>query len=115
MGKLRHATGGLNSRLQSFDENLVWDDHACMPLRADVENFLPQLQRYRDSGVDVVSLNVGYDGVPWENTFQTLAHYRRWVRMHPEGYALVISQPRAVAASSACCLTSRAALRSIVS
>jgi membrane dipeptidase len=40
---------------------LVWDNHGCMPLRADDTRFLPQLKRYRASGVRVVSLNVGFD------------------------------------------------------
>ena len=38
---------------------VVWDNHGCMPLRAD-ESFLPQLERYRKSGVNVASLNVGF-------------------------------------------------------
>jgi membrane dipeptidase len=38
---------------------VVWDNHGCTPLRADA-SFLPQLERYRASGVNVVSLNVGF-------------------------------------------------------
>lgn len=68
---------------------LVWDNHGCMPLRPLDESFLPQLQRYRAAGVDVVSLNVGFDAVPWENTPRMLAHFRRWIRQHPDDYALV--------------------------
>jgi membrane dipeptidase len=80
----------VNTRVASlFDTSLVWDNHACMPLRSDVENFMPQLQRYRESGVDLVSLNVGYDGVPWDTPFEMLAHYRRWIRRNPDNYLLV--------------------------
>jgi len=39
---------------------VVWDNHACMPLRHDDEQFLPQLAHCRASGIDVVTLNVGY-------------------------------------------------------
>ena len=48
--------------------NLVWDNHGCMPLRGDDTEFLPQLARYRNAGFNVVSLNVGFDAVPWEKT-----------------------------------------------
>ncbi|MBI4500484.1 MAG: membrane dipeptidase [Gemmatimonadetes bacterium] len=70
---------------------VVWDNHGCMPLRADDDTFLPQLRRYRDAGVDVVSLNVGFDAVPWENTLRMLAHFRRWVQQHDAEYVLVQS------------------------
>jgi len=41
---------------------LVWDNHACLPLRPDDARFLPQLEGYREAGFNVVSLNVGFDG-----------------------------------------------------
>ncbi len=41
---------------------LVWDNHACMPIRAD-DSFLPELVRVHKSGVNVVILNVGYGEV----------------------------------------------------
>ncbi|MGH8034283.1 MAG: hypothetical protein ACREO9_03585, partial [Lysobacterales bacterium] len=68
---------------------LIWDNHGCMPLRPDDESFLPQLRRYRDAGVDVISLNVGFDAVPWENTPRMLAHFRHWIRQHDDAYRLV--------------------------
>ena len=67
---------------------LVWDNHGCMPLRPQDARFLPQLQRYRDAGVHIVSLNVGFDAMPWENTPLMLAHFRRWILQHPDEYAL---------------------------
>jgi membrane dipeptidase len=68
---------------------LVWDNHGCMPLRPHDTAFLPQLARYAKAGVDVVSLNVGFDAVAWENTPQMLAQFRHWVRSHPRRYKLV--------------------------
>lgn len=70
-------------------QSLVWDNHGCMPLRAGDAEYLPQLERYRNSGVDMVSLNVGFDTVPWENTFPILAHFRSWVRAHSDRYLLI--------------------------
>lgn len=71
--------------------SIVWDNHGCMPLRADDEGFLPQLARYRASGVDVVSLNVGFDLTTIESNVRVLAHFRQWVRRHPQQLTLVQS------------------------
>lgn len=75
------------------DESLVWDNHGCMPLRPHDTCFLPQLERYRKAGVDVISLNVGFDAFPWENTVRMLAHFRHWIRQHDRQYVLVESAP----------------------
>ncbi len=70
---------------------LVWDNHGCMPLRPRDESFLPQLWRYKQSGVDVASINVGFDAVPWENTVQMAAQLRRWLKQHGDRYIQVES------------------------
>lgn len=72
-------------------QRLVWDNHGCMPYRADDFDFLPGLERYKRSGVDITSLNVGFDVKPWENTVLMLAHFRRWIRQRPDDYLLVES------------------------
>ena len=48
-----------------------------MPLPAD-DAFLPQLSRHRESGHTVVSLNVGYDAMSFENDIRVVAHFRHW-------------------------------------
>jgi len=70
-------------------DTLVWDNHGCMPLRPGDSSFLPQLARYRASGVDTVSLNVGFDALPRENTLGVLNHFREWLMARPEEYVLV--------------------------
>ena len=72
-----------------ISNTLVWDNHGCMPLRHDDFDFLPQLERYKQSGVDITSLNVGYDVVSWENTVLVAAHFRKWLRDRPDEYLLV--------------------------
>lgn len=72
-----------------LDDNLAWDNHGCMPLRAGDTEFLPQLARYRDAGFNVVSLNAGFDAVPWENTLLVLATFRNWIKQHNEDYLLI--------------------------
>jgi len=77
-------------------ESLVWDNHGCMPLRHEDESFLPQLARYRNSGVDIASLNVGFDALPWENTIHMIAQFRRWIGLHSDHYRLVQSVGRSL-------------------
>ncbi|GMQ80621.1 MAG: membrane dipeptidase [Rhodothermia bacterium] len=70
---------------------LVWDNHTCMPLRPD-DSFLPELQRFRDSGVDVASVNVYFDNsIEWHDGVKVLAFMRRWILERPEDYALAVS------------------------
>jgi membrane dipeptidase len=82
------AEAGRRAR-RLLEQTLVWDNHGCMPLRPHDTAFLPQLMRYAKAGVDVVSLNVGFDAVAWENTPQMLAMFRHWIRSHPGRYRLV--------------------------
>lgn len=76
----------LSSRAQTLlDAAVVWDNHACMPLRADAR-FLPQLERYRQIGVDVVSLNVGFADMSWAEHVRNLSFMRQWIASHPHEY-----------------------------
>ena len=70
---------------------LVWDNHACMPLTPHDTSFLPQLQRHRDAGADVVMVNVGFgdDGV--EQHLRVLASMRQWLAANARDYRLIES------------------------
>lgn len=70
---------------------IVWDNHACMPLRPGDESYLDQLERVRRSGINVVSLNVSMDVVDPAEAFPMLATFRRWIQRHPERYLLASS------------------------
>jgi membrane dipeptidase len=67
---------------------LVWDNHACLPLRADA-NFLPQLERYRKAGVSVVSINVGFADMSWDEHVRILSFMRQWIALRTETYCLL--------------------------
>ncbi len=67
---------------------LVWENHACMPLRPETD-YLPQLERVRRAGFDIVSLNVGFDLTDVATNIRVLAEFRAWVRRHPAQYMLV--------------------------
>lgn len=60
-----------------------------MPLRPGDVSYLPQLERLRRVGIDVVSLNVSFDLLSPQETFGMLATFRHWVREHSEHYSLV--------------------------
>jgi membrane dipeptidase len=70
--------------------SIVWDNHACMPLRAEAE-FLPQLERFRRAGVSVVSVNIGYANMSWVEHVQILSFMRRWIDLRPDTYRLLSS------------------------
>jgi membrane dipeptidase len=71
-----------------LERTLVWDNHACMPLRPGDESFLPQLARHRSAGASLVILNVTYDLYPPETAFLMLATFRSWIARHPDDYVL---------------------------
>lgn len=73
-----------------IDRTVVWDNHVCMPVaRPNDTSFLPQLQRYRDAGVDAVTLNIGFGDHGVEDHFRTLASMRRWLLDRPEDYVVI--------------------------
>ncbi len=67
-------------------ESLVWDSHTGFEPEPDAD--LDQLERWRSSGVDYLSVNICYDRRPWREAFRTLSAYRAWVFAHGGDYAL---------------------------
>lgn len=74
---------------QLFSSSLVWDNHGCTSLDVSDQVYILQLERYRNAGVDVVFLNVGFDAMPWEAAILLLAHLRQWIRRHADNYMQV--------------------------
>jgi membrane dipeptidase len=70
-----------------YGDALVWDDH--LGFDADVRTDLSQLERFRTSGVHYLSINVGYDVKPWQETFRVVGAYRAFLRDYADAYALV--------------------------
>jgi len=75
--------------LDLMAKSLVWDDHMCMPLRPEDVSFLPQLQRVKNSGCNIVSINISCDFMPWENAIKLVSTMRRWLKERSEDYILV--------------------------
>lgn len=72
-----------------LNDTLVWDNHTCMPLRLGDEDFLPQLARHRNAGVDVLVLNAHCAEMSWETAVTNLAVFRFWINRHNSHYRLV--------------------------
>ncbi len=68
---------------------VVWDNHACAPLRPGDTAFLPTLERYRAAGVTMVTLNVGFAEQTPDEHFAMLATFREWLAARPDQYALI--------------------------
>ena len=50
---------------------------------------LNQMARWKQAGVDYLSVNAGYDVRPWQRTVTALAAYRRFVATHSQGYVQI--------------------------
>ena len=75
--------------IEIMAQGVVWDNHSCMPLRPGDPSFLSQLERYRNSGVDMVMLNISFGDFPLVSTFEMLAEFRYWICQHAADYQLV--------------------------
>lgn len=84
-----NAHVSLNDAKALMAEALVWDNHACMPLRPHDLDFLPQLERCRRTGIHAVTLNVGFGEQTVEEHFRMLATFRAWLAARPDDYLLV--------------------------
>jgi membrane dipeptidase len=60
------------------EPTLVWDQHGCLPLRPDPEA-VEALELYRAAGVDVVSINVGFDLTPRPLVLEIIAAFTRGI------------------------------------
>ena len=66
---------------------IIWDNHACLPFK-DTEQWLPGIERYRNAGVNAVTINIGDSHVPLEVLIRTAASIRHYVQAHPDKYVL---------------------------
>ncbi len=67
-------------------DRLVWDAHAGFELNTTAD--LDTLAIWKAAGVDFLSVNVGYDVIPWERTVAALALARDWTQ-RTAGYRLI--------------------------
>jgi len=76
------------TQVRTFLKNaLIWDAHACFPLEPDAD--LSDLYRYKASGYDFVSINVGMDMESVAEIIQVLAGFRRTIRRMEADFTIV--------------------------
>lgn len=78
-----------NRSIQLLHETLVWDNHLCLPM--DLEKnliALNGLEQVRNSGVDVVSINIGYANYDAEHQFTLIHQMRNWIQQNQDRFAL---------------------------
>jgi membrane dipeptidase len=80
----REATDwGISARAAALHRDaLVWDDHGGFAFTTAAA--LEGLQRWRGSGIDYLSINVGYDVTPWTLAVEAVSQYRGWIRAHDD-------------------------------
>ncbi len=66
---------------------LVWDDHAGFEPDPSVD--LEILENWRAAGVDYLSVNVGYDVVPWQKTIKNIGAFITWLEKNADRFTLV--------------------------
>ena len=77
----------MSARIESlYDEILIWDAHAGVFPSPQVD--LDLLQNWHLNNVNYISINVGFDLMPWTDTLATLAAYRRWISINTDKYTL---------------------------
>lgn len=64
----------------------VWDGHAG--IIPDPNTSLECLELWRGSGVNHLSINIGFDVLPWQNAIKTAAAFRHWIDIHPDSYVM---------------------------
>ncbi len=77
------------SAVPTFTSNpsaIVWDAHAGVFPAPDID--LNLLEQWRQSPVDHVSVNVGFDVMDWQQTITVLAAYRHWILAHNDRFVL---------------------------
>lgn len=58
---------------------LVWDNHACLPLRPDDHAFFGRLEAVAAAGVDVISVNVGFGPISLAQHEAMIVGLTNWI------------------------------------
>jgi membrane dipeptidase len=71
---------------RTFKQALVWDAHAGLFPSPEMD--LNTLENWRNSEVNYLSVNVGFDVMSRDETLATLAAYRRWLHSNSDRFVL---------------------------
>lgn len=70
-------------------KHVMWDNHVAINYKPDDTTFMPQLERYRAAGFDVILLNVGFGDQGIEQHIRVLGNMRRWLAANDDKYLLL--------------------------
>ncbi len=88
MSQVAAETWGVSERAAELHRSaLVWDDHGGFGYTK--ASALEGLERWRAAGIDYLSINAGYDVMPWTKTLEATSQYRHWIRTHPDLFVQV--------------------------
>lgn len=65
---------------------ICWDAHGCPPFTIGAD--LSFLNRYKNSGVNFVSLNVGFDLTNQAETLELINYFHQWILKHNDEYVI---------------------------
>jgi membrane dipeptidase len=68
----------------SYTDMIVWDAHLGVGPAVGLD--LSPLERFRAAGVSYLSINIGYDIMPWYDAVKVAADYRQWIDAHADTY-----------------------------
>lgn len=89
-----HDIGSLGQDMPSplralIGHGIVWDNHACMPLRPHDISFLPLLEKVREHGVTALTLNIAFGEQSPAEAISVLQGFRAWLQSRPDHYVLI--------------------------
>lgn len=64
-----------------------WDAHVCPPFKIGAD--LSFLYRYKKSGVDYVSINVGFDLMKQNEVVELIQYFHQWVADHDDEFVII--------------------------
>jgi len=73
--------------VQSGSHPIRWDAHSCPPFEIGAD--LSFLHRYKNSGVNFVSLNVGFDLTSQAETIELINYFHQWILSRSHEYMLI--------------------------
>lgn len=64
-----------------------WDAHGCPPFSIGAD--LSFLHRYKDAGVDLITLNVGFDLTTQAESLELLHYFHEWIHKHNDEFTII--------------------------
>jgi membrane dipeptidase len=68
-------------------KTIWWDAHGCPSLK--IGSDLSFLNRYKNSGINFVSLNVGFDLISQNETIELIKYFQQWIKNNSNNYAII--------------------------